>query len=240
MPRSGFLCLALAVLLTGAGCKPGRGPAAPPEPAPASWTPERIAADPAGYLAYADKQVQAQIAERARRLEDLAGRRAEIETKGGALANQLEDVRNIRARLQTAQRRAEDEDRWPVKIAGRTFTRDDIQSLLQSTDRFEEDRRPLEQAYAAARLKMERMEGVLRHDIAKLTRMREKVALDLERVRLNQSLAEIGELRKTEEELSALSRSLADLSADSMVDLTLPREEPAKAGADLQGLLRQP
>jgi hypothetical protein len=62
----------------------------------------------------------------------------------------------------------------------------------------------------------------LRADLAGLAQMREKLALDLERVRLNQGLAELSELRQTEAKLANFSATLAGLTDDPLAGAPPP------------------
>jgi hypothetical protein len=123
-------------------------PAAPaPAPASKQWTPEEIAKDPAAYLVWSDQQVQAQIAEREKRLNTLAASRQDIVNRQQALTSKIDEVNNFRTRLTQAYQRSEDEDRWPVRMAGRTFERAKVQDLLSQTQAWLDDRAPLADAY---------------------------------------------------------------------------------------------
>lgn len=220
--RARSSCLA-AVLLLAAGCgrynasKDG-GPAATPPPAEgeAAWTPERIAADSDGYLQFADARIRQQVAGREQRLAQLGQRRAEIDRKSADLLQRVADARNINGRLATAIQRAEDEDRWPLKFAGHTFSRDKASAVLAATTAFQKEREPLAAAYREALQKLDASERGLRADLSGLAQMREKLALDLERVRLNKGMAELAELRQTEAKLANFSATLAGLSDDPL------------------------
>jgi chromosome segregation ATPase len=205
-------------LLLAAGC--GKPPPAPPPPPPepAAWTPERIAADPAGYLRHADEQIRAQMALRTQRLDDLAARRTDLDSRGRQLTDSVKDARNLHDRMATAIRRADDENRWPLKLAGRSFTREKAEAVLASTQRYVDDRGPLAAAYEDGMKRLADTENALRGDLARLERLREKMALDGERIRLNQGMAEIADLRKTEAELAAFSKALADTTEDPLAD----------------------
>jgi chromosome segregation ATPase len=215
------LSLALAAgLLLAAGCgKPPGGSAAPPGPPPAgdeAWTPERIAADPDGYLQYAYARIRQQVAGREQRLAQLEQRRGEIDAKSADLLQRVADAQNIHARLATAIQRAEDEDRWPLKFAGHTFSREKATAVLAATAAYQKERAPLAAAYREALDKLAATQRALRADLAGLGQMREKLALDLERVRLNRGMAELAELRQTEAKLANFSATLAGLTDDPL------------------------
>jgi DNA repair exonuclease SbcCD ATPase subunit len=217
-----LLChLAAGLVFIAPGC--GRSPTGPApddtikteaSETDANWPPERIASDPDGYLQYADRRISEQVAGRERRLSQLGARRAEIEKKSTDLIQRVADAKNIQERLAAAIQRAEDEDRWPMKFAGKTFSHDKASSVLAAVTAYQKDREPLAAAYGEALKKIAATERALRNDLAGLGQMREKLALDLERVRLNQGMAELADLRQTEAKLANFSAALAGLSED--------------------------
>ncbi len=218
--RSCSRIAAAGLFLLASGCgKPllkTPAPPAPPAESDAAWTPERIAANPDGYLQYADNRIRQQVAGREQRLSELDRRRAEIDRKSSDLLQRVADAQNIQTRLAAAIQRAEDEDRWPLKFAGHTFSREKASAVLAATASYQKEREPLAGAYRDALQKIESAQRTLRNDLAGLAQMREKLALDLERVRLNQGLAELSELRQTEAKLANFSATLAGLTDDPL------------------------
>jgi hypothetical protein len=216
--------LAAGALLMSSACgRPPPGAAAPPPAAAtspaqgdAAWTPDRIAADPDGYLQYADTRIREQVAGREQRLALLAQRRAEIEKKSNDLLHRVADAKNISDRLAVALQRADDEDRWPMKFAGRTFSREKAASVQAAVVAYQKEREPLAAAYRDALRKVEANERALRSDLVGLGQMREKLSLDLERMRLNKGMAELAELRQTEAKLANFSATLANLNDDPL------------------------
>ncbi len=178
------------------------------------WTPEEIAKNPADYLVWSDSQIKSQIAERERRLNVLGSSRTEIIARQQQLVDKMNEVVNFRTRLQAAYQRAEDEDRWPVRMAGRTFERAKVNELLAQTQSWLDDRQPLASAYDASIKKMNESASTLQDDLRNLAQLREKLALDLERVKLNQGMAELDQLRKTETQLASMSAALSKMSED--------------------------
>lgn len=185
------------------------------EPADGGWTPERIAGDPAGYLQYAGGRVASQIQARKEKLAQLSTQRADVGARAQSLGTKVADAQNIIKRMKTAMQRADDENNWPVKMAGRTFEQPKAEAVIQSLEQFVADRQSLVQAYDGAMSRIASVEATLKADIENLMHMREKIGLDLERVRLNQNLAELGDLHKTENELAAFAKTLADMSDDA-------------------------
>jgi hypothetical protein len=201
------------------------------------WSPERIAENPVGYLTYAESRIDEQIRGREERLAALGARRVEIERKALSVNTKLGDARNVNVRLNTAARRADDENGWPIKFAGRTFDRAKAEAVIKATATYVDDVSPLAQAYANAIGRLDATEIALNNDIVNLQRLREKIGLDLERVRLNEGVAELTELRKTEAELASFSRTLADMSSDLTVeDLRAVSNQPEPV--DVESLLK--
>jgi len=70
-----------------------------------------------------------------------------------------------------------------------------------------------------------------------LARLRERIALDIERIRLNQGIAELGELRKAETELASFSKMLGAMDENVLDTATVAaREEPVRI--DVEKLLQ--
>lgn len=235
-----LLVILLAIAATGlfsGGCdrrpaKPAESSKAPAQTLKKEWTAEDIRDDPQGYLSWSDQQVAAQIAQNQRELDALANRRKELEGKRTMLAENIADVENLHRRLSQAYERAEDEDRWPIKIMnGRTFTREQAQGKLEQYKKYVDDRRPLDQTYDQLFAKMDDTAKSLRGNIARLTELREKIALDLEQVRLNKSIQDIDKLRTNEAQLAAMSKAVATLSDDT-TRLVAPKEPPGRVSID--------
>lgn len=202
---------------------PGCGRLTPPPPPPeepVEWTPEQIAASPDGFLEHAIQQIDAQLSLREERVTTMGRRRLEVETRLAEVTRALEEARNLRNRLEGAIRRAEDEDRWPIQFAGRSFTRENANALQKSILRFEQQREPLEETYRDAHRRIEQGDRSLREDIADLSQMREQAAINLERIRLNPDLAETAELRDTAARLVHFSETLLTSSEDPLGGLS--------------------
>ena len=232
-PTCAILCMLLAAAVIAGGCDRGKKPQTPPAPPPRTeWTAEQIAGDPAGYLRWSDQQIVSQIAVIERKLQDVAGRRGELESKRKTLQDNVSDVQNINRRLTEAYQRADDEDRWPMRFADRTFTRQKATEIIEQTRKYVEDRRPLEQTYQQLFDRMDAMTGNLRGEIAKLKTLRDKLALDLEEVRLNQGMADMQKLNQTASQLGAMSKAVAALSDDDPLKLTAPKEPSGRINVE--------
>jgi hypothetical protein len=238
-----FLLVAAALA---AGCerlspppKEGRPPARQPpaaEAAEKAWTPERITQDPGGYLTYADAEIVRQISEREMRIGKIEASRQAIDARSEKLRQDLRDAANIQKRLQAAAARADEDDAWPITFAGRKFERAKALSAAEASQRFVQSRTPLANEYEQALAKIDATGQSLRSDISELGRLREKLALDMERVRLNQGIAEVAELRKSVEALSGFATSLADTTDNPLEDLA-SKSRPLAAEAELETLL---
>jgi phage shock protein A len=206
-------------------------------PPPKNWTSEEIAKDPEGYLLAQDQQVEKQIQERNQRLQQLSSRRNQVQEKQGRLAENLKDIQNVHDRLEAACRRADDEDRWPARMGGRTFDRDKAKAILQSCQQYTQDRQPLAQDYDRTLEKLAQLESQMRKQIQDLSRLRERIAIDVERIRLNQGIAELGNLRQTETELASFSKMLGTMDENVLdTDAIARKEEPPRV--DVEALLK--
>jgi len=239
-----LLCVILGTaLLENAGCKrsshAGENSDTTHSGSPAvirQWTPEEIARDPEGYLTFAAGQVQIQIKQREAKLAAIRQRHQEIRPRYQDFADNLAQVKNVHDRLVRACQQADDEDHWPVKIGGRSFEKDKAQAVIESTKRYVDDREPLLATYDDAMGKLEDAEGTVGKDISDLGRLAEKIALDLERVRLNKGLAELADMRKTEADLATFAKALADMSEDPTADINLVNKD--KPQVDVEQLLK--
>jgi DNA anti-recombination protein RmuC len=220
------------MLLT--GC-PGKTPAprkpdTAKHPANKQWQADEIAKDPEGYMAWADERIASQIADRRTRLNSLTERLEQVKRKRQALKDSITNAGNIHDRMAKAMQKAEDEDRWPLVMGGRSFDRDKALAVIAQSRKFGDDRRSLEEAYDQAVGKLESGAGSFAREIEDLNRLREKLALDLERVRLSQGLEEVEKARKTGQEIAGFSKTLGTIADDSL-QTSLP-PEPDKTNVD--------
>lgn len=238
MARHLLVLLAIVAAAGLTGCKKSAPPAGPsaPAPAPRTWTPEEIAGDPEGYLMDQDRSIVRQIDERNVRLGKLAQRRDEIAARRKALVDNMRDIENVRKRMERALEVAQDEDRWPVQMGGRTFTREKAQAIIKSCQAYVEDRGPLAREYDSALDRLSQMEALMRQELGSLDRLRQRLALDIERVRLNRGMAELGEIRKTETELASFSRQLGQMDEDVLKAAAAADKPPPQM--DVENLLK--
>ena len=225
-----------------AGCKqrgPTTGPAkanAPAHPPDKEWTAEEIAANTEGYMKWAQDRIDRQILDRKDRLAKLQDRLGQVNKARQTLDEKMRNVENIRKRMQSAYQRAEDEDRFPFEMGGRSFDQATARKILDETGRFLADRQPLSEAYDQAVAKLDAADTALREDVDKLNRLRERMALDLERVRLNQGVEELATLRKNEAEIAGFAKTLGAM-ADESLATSLPTVKEPKI--DVEGLLNK-
>jgi DNA repair exonuclease SbcCD ATPase subunit len=230
IPRPGWRHLTTVVLVAGlvlaAGCgrlNARKAPAPDPaKPVDKEWTVEEISKDPQGYMRWADGKIQTQLADRRERLKALTSRLADVRVRQKNLTDSIEEIENLHNRMKTAVQRADDEDRWPVKIGGQAFTIPQANAIIQQTRKYVDDRQSLTKAYLQAVARLEDGERMLRKDMEDLSALRDKLALDLERVRLNQGMEELQRLRNTESEIAGYSKALSQAADDSLIMATLP------------------
>lgn len=214
-PAALLLALALGLGAGLCGCGEEGGRRAPAPAATRTWTADEMAQDPEGWLAWADLQLAEQKAKREQFLGTLAGRQAQVRERQQRAGADLTELENFLKRLQTAVRRADDEDRWPVKVGARSYERSQALELLETLPQQVALRRPLADEYEKALAAMDAKADALRAEVQQLDRLRQKVALDLERVRLSQGAAELKSLGATAEDIARYAKVLADVMADA-------------------------
>jgi chaperonin cofactor prefoldin len=213
----------------------------PDKPTPSNdtaqgWTPERISKDPAGYLKFADAEIVRQKSEREARIEKIEASSKMIAERSEKLRQDIRDAANIQKRLQAAITRADEDETWPITFAGRKLERAKAKAIADASQRFVTSRASLASDYEQALLKIDSLEQSMRSDLVELSRLREKLALDMERVRLNQGISEVAELRKSVDALSGFATSLADTTDNPLDDLAA-KARPLSAEAELESLL---
>lgn len=198
---------------------------------PRVWTPEEIAKDPQKYLRWSDEQVVLHIKQSEKRLADLQKSRDQFAQKRELLDQNIDDVRNINRRLKEAVQRAEDEDRWPIKIGDRVFTAEKAAEVIKQTQQYIDERNPMAERYDQFLDKVDSSIAATKKDISNLNQLREKLALDLESVKLNEGAAEVDKLRGVESQLSQMSSAVADMSDDPL-KIDPPKEPPGRVNID--------
>jgi hypothetical protein len=229
------------VAFTGAGC----GEAGTPTPSRAGapdanrarkteWSPDEMAADPAGYLTWAKARLEEQRKTREARLAAVAERKKEILARREKFSENVDGCGNIAKRMRVAIRKAEEEDR-PINMAGRTFDRTKADQIVTECERRIEERKPFLQVYDDALSKLEQVAASFRKELEELARLKERLELDLERVRLSQGVAEIAQLKKTEAEIAHYAKIVASVAEDAA---PLPAASSEPAPVDLDALLK--
>ncbi len=237
--------LALAALVTGCGRRAPPPTATPPTPPVAAapepertWSAEEITQDPAGYLKWADARIGRQLADRAARLQRVDARRAEIALKRRDFEANLTGIANLNRRLQQAVQRSDDEDRWPAVVGGQSFDAVRARNVIEQTARYVAERQAMSAAYQQAIARLDEACAALRGDIEQLRSLRERTALDLERVRVSQGLDELAALRRTEGEIASFASALGQMADETLLATPPAAEEGQRLDPD--AFLRPP
>jgi hypothetical protein len=223
----------LASLAFSGGC--GKAPSAPTPAAPAaktSWSIDEMAEDPEGYLRWARERLFEQRKLREERLKSVSEKRAEVEARRAKFALNVDDCDNIVARFRTSIRRADDEDRWPFVVNGRSFDRAKAEAVVAECVRRTEERRPFLAVYDEALAKLGDVASQLKSDLAALERTREKLELDYERVRLSKGVAELADLKKTEAEIAHYAELLKQVVEEATPGSPGGKPEPPPIDVD--------
>lgn len=245
-PAAAVMLLAWVLLaLCGAGCPkdtggPGKGKDAKPGPAPAEkvWSAEEIAKDPSGYMQWAERRISTQVADRQTRLQQISARLLDVKARQEKFLTQITDVENIHKRMADAVQRADDEDRWPAVVAGRSFDQAKAKAVIEQSQKWLNERRGLAQAYDQAVTRLTQGQQTLDKDVEALYALKEKLALDLERVRLTQGMEELGQVRQREEEIAGFAKALTQMTDESASISNLPPEDKTAAKVDIDSFLK--
>ena len=222
--RRGTVLVAVLFCLGGCDRKTSPQSAASPEPLLRhttldEWTHQEISEFPEEYLLFAARQVEAQIVRGNEDIETIERRYRELDGKSSELMRKVEEAEVVRKRLATAIRRAEDEERWPLVFAGRTFNRETATALLASVEAFSKRREPLAASYREALQRLLSTRRLLENDCAALSATREQIAIDLEHVQLNRGLDKNNELRRTVEKIASISKKLTTLDETAIAEI---------------------
>jgi hypothetical protein len=240
------MLLAWAMLaLSVTGCPkdtggPGKGKDAKPGPAPAEkvWSAEEIAKDPSGYMQWAEGRISTQVADRQTRLQQISARLQDVQARQEKFLTQITDVENIHKRMADAVQRADDEDRWPAVVAGRSFDQAKAKAVIEQSQKWLNERRGLAQAYDQAVMRLTQGQQALDKDVEALYALKEKLALDLERVRLTQGMEELGQVRQREQEIAGFAKALTQMTDESASISNLPPEDKTAAKVDIDSFLK--
>ena len=246
LPAAAAMLLAWALLaLSVGGCPkstggPSKGGSAKPAAAPdnKTWSAEDITKDPAGYMQWAERRISTQVADRQARLQQLSAHLADIKARQEKFLTQITDVENIHKRMASAVQRAEDEDRWPAVVAGRSFDQAKAKAVIEQSQKWLDERRGLAQAYEQAVTRLTQGQQTLEKDVEALYALKEKLALDLERVRLNQGMEELGQVRQREEEIAGFAKALTQMADDSATINNLPPDDKTAAKVDIDSFIK--
>ena len=233
----------LAAVVAGMpGCRP-RKPDGAPAPAAAplrhatldAWTHEEITQHPEEYLGFAAQHVHGQLGRVQADIETLRLRRRELEEKSAELMTKVDEAQVVAKRLGTAVRRAEDEERWPLVFAGKTFTREGAKALQGSVADFLKLREPRAAAYRDALQRLASRQRALEQDVAALQATREQIAIDLDYIQINRGLDRNNELRSTADKIVSISKRLTTLDGMSIDDLGTDPAEHQSIGDLMSG-----
>jgi hypothetical protein len=94
-------------------------------------------------------------------------------------------------------------------------------------------------AYEQALAKLGGAERALQADVEQLRRLREKLALDLERIRITQGVEELAALRQTESAISGFSKALTDMAEESSITSAALSQGDLPAPVDVDSFLKK-
>ncbi len=206
------------------GALPGAEP-------PPQWTPDKIAAEPEAYLGWALAEVS--------RTETLLHQQglalsSEINKAGRLIAahrQSFADVNSWLGEAKSAYRAAAEENRWPATLEARSVGEEELKIRILEADAQLTVLAELAETYADSRQILERKKTEVDVKLAEVRRLRTKLASDLEILRVNQTLENVGRLSAQFTEIQAgATVLLADPSVLSLEALVAPAGIPARDG----------
>jgi len=194
-----------------------------------AWTPDKIAAEPEAYLTWALAEVSQ--TETLLHQQGLA-LRSEINKAGRLIAAHQESLADVKAWLgeaKAAYRAAAEENQWPATLEDRGVGEEELKTRILEADAQMAILAELTETYADSRQILERKKVELDGKLAEVRRLRAKLGSDLEILRVNQTLEDVGKLSVQFSEIQAgAAVLLADPSVLSLEALVAPAGIPAR------------
>jgi hypothetical protein len=144
---------------------------APPELNPAQF--DALIDDELGS-ATVEGKIARQIEVREARLARLKERAAALKKASDETDARIAEVENFRTRLDRAYRQALDEERWPVKVAGRVLDRVSAERAMERAKEYEERRKTVPQDVAPMLAKVEGAAAGVSKELDELRAMAER------------------------------------------------------------------
>jgi hypothetical protein len=194
----------LAALAAGVACSRAPVPApAPPAQSPSApaasqaaeaWSPERMAADPMGYLAWAVAASQQTEQQLGACLIDLRTQRGRLERERTAGAAEREASRRALQEAKEAYRLASDAGNWPAVLRGERLDEDRLKSRIVREGGALATLTNALAAGAKAQAVIEHKEDQVAERLAEVRRLRGRLATELEIARANRRIEDLGAL----------------------------------------------
>src|SRR5439155_15272657 len=149
-------------------------------------------------------------------IEQYKKRSVSAQSNRNEIVKGLADVENFDTRLKAATQRGDDENRWPVKVAGRTFLRASALEAVSRLDQYIASAHQAVAAYDRAIVQFDRAAGIIDQCRRQLQHNRER----LQHAGSTQEFAVIDlELKKLDAVATSAQRDIATPAAFTPVDL---------------------
>ena len=194
------------------------------------WTEEARKADPVGFIEYAEKKLNEDLASFAEANRSLAGARQTIEDERTRTQDLLEEARQLGAEFRTAYQEAEAASSYPVTVRGRSYSRDDliaqVRLILVQKDNYEDIAAALDSAAQDVDERAPQLVVQINSTKAALSTLpsRKEIA------RINKLTGSTEELlAQVNEVIGENEHLLAESPVRTVEELVQAREEPAEA-----------
>jgi hypothetical protein len=133
--------------------------------------------------------------------------------------------------MKQANDQANDNDDWPIRLGGKSFTAEKADEIIRSTQQYIDEQSPMAARYDQFLDKVNGAIDSTQKDISNLKNLREKIAMDMEQLKINQGAAEVENYRTYESQIRQMSTAITDM-ADDPLKIPPPKEPTGKVIID--------
>lgn len=169
-----------------------------------------------------DTQFDRQLGTRRLRVAALTERLSAFTSSIEAAARNADDAENFQSLLRRACRQAADEDRWPVKVAGRDFTLRSAEAAQQRAGDYIQRQRSMQKDLGPSVERLQRAVSSLNDEMAELLSMRDAARSEPRTA----GDPEPGRIREIKARLSFLSNHAPLTASDPLLADSPPSVEP--------------
>lgn len=158
------------------------------------WTPENIKQNPTGYLSWAVDECR-EIEDRLQTAQfSIQTKIKTNERKIGVYEEEFARYAELLDEAKPIYQSSADTDSWPVTLRGNELSQEQLKALIVDTYEKKVQRNTLLEDLALTTRQLTQQTDQIEAEIAKVTRMKGQLSVDLERVKIRESAEDIGEI----------------------------------------------